>query len=87
MVPILIQNAQELQSAIKLVSELTSLFWIVEYSPTELGYQTATSEYNSDINRYTFLRTECLKNPSNYQTRLDNNQYRIWTTTPQNHTW
>ena len=87
MVPMLIQTPQELQDAIKLVSGLTSLFWIVEYSPQELGYNFKTKAYDSDLDRFTFLRTECLKNPLTYQDRLNEHRYRIWTVVPQDYEW
>ncbi len=87
MIPFLILTSKELQDSLSLVSGKASLFWIIEYSPQELGYNKKTEAYNSDLNRYTFLRTECLKNPTNFQQRLDEHKYRIWTVVPQDLDW
>jgi len=87
MLPILIQTSEELTNNIKLVQGITSLFWIIEYSPEELGYNKKDNNYSSDLNRYSFLRTECLKNPTTYQKRLDQHKYRIWTVVPQDYEW
>ena len=87
MVPSLINNFNELLNSLNLVPGTVSLFWIVEYSPNELGYSSKTTEYNNDLNRYSFLRTECLKHPADYQERLNNKKYRIWTVVPQDYEW
>jgi len=87
MVPLLIQTSEELLNNIKLVQGMTSLFWIIEYNPEELGYAKNDINYSSDLNRYSFLRTECLKNPTSYLQRLDEKKYRIWTVVPQEHSW
>lgn len=87
MLPFLIQTSKELQDNVNLVSGAKSLFWIVEYSPQELGYNKATTAYTSDLKRYSFLRNECLTNPTSYRERLDHKQYRIWTDTPQEYAW
>ena len=87
MVPSLINNFNELLNSLNLVPGTVSLFWIVEYNPNELGYSSKTTEYNNDLNRYSFLRTECLKHPTDYQERLNNKKYRIWTVVPQDLDW
>lgn len=87
MFPFLIQNSQQLQENINLVMGSISLFWIVEYSPQELGYQEKTNEYLLDLKRYTFLRNECRMHPTDFKERLDKGVYRIWTTTPQDFEW
>lgn len=55
-----------------------TLFWIIEYNP-----QT----YNSPEDRYSILRNEILKHPQDYNIRLDNKIYRIWTVTPYEQPW
>ena len=87
MIPSLITTSKNLLEVLNLVSGTLSLFWIIEYSPNELGYQNKTNKYNNDLNRYSFLRTECLKHPETYLERLDNKQYRIWTVVPQDYEW
>ena len=87
MIPSLICNFKELLDSLNFISGTISLFWIVEYSPNELGYEGKTIEYDNDLNRYSFLRTECLKHPTDYQERLNNKQYRIWTVVPQDLDW
>lgn len=87
MIPFLINNSKEFLESIGLTSGTTSLFWIVEYNPIELGYKKKDEVYDSDLNRYTFLRNECLKNPTNFKERLDEHKYRIWTVVPQDLEW
>lgn len=87
MIPSLIRDSNTLLNCINLAPGTISLFWIVEYSPNELGYQNKTVEYNNDLQRYSFLRTECLKHPTDYLERLDNKKYRIWTVVPQDYDW
>ena len=87
MIPSLITTSKNLLDTLNLVSGVLSLFWIVEYSPEELGYENKSIEYNNDLNRYSFLRTECLKFPETYLERLDNKKYRIWTIVPQDYEW
>ena len=87
MIPSVITDSNVLKSALILSNGMTSLFWIVEYSPNELGYENKTIEYDNDLNRYSFLRNECLKHPMNYRERLDNKNYRIWTVVPQDYDW
>lgn len=87
MIPSLITTSKDLLNALNLVGGMLSLFWIVEYSPEELGYKKKTIEYNNDLERYSFLRTECLKHPETYLNRLDNKNYRIWTVVPQDYDW
>ena len=87
MIPFLINISKDFLESIRLTSGTTSLFWIVEYSPIELGYEQKDEAYNSDLNRYTFLRNECLKNPTNFKERLDEHKYRIWTVVPQDLEW
>lgn len=64
-----------------------ALFWIVEYSPNELGFIESNIEYLNSSNRYSLFRNECLNNPIDFKDRLDNRKYRIWTTTPKNIEW
>lgn len=87
MIPFLICNSNDFLESMSLISGAASLFWIVEYSPQELGYNKKTSAYDADLNRYTFLRNECLKNPTNFKERLDAHKYRIWTVVPQDLEW
>lgn len=87
MVPAIIHSFEEFQEASKFVSGMTSLFWIIEYSPTELGYIDSDSNYLNDINRFSLMRMECLKNPSTFKERLNNKNYRIWTVVPIDTTW
>lgn len=87
MIPFLIQTYQEFQDSMNLISGISSLYWIVEYSPQELGYSAQTIQYNNDVNRYSLLRTECLLHPTSFKERLNNHQYRIWTTVPQDYAW
>lgn len=52
-----------------------SLFWIIEY------------KNKNDIERYSLLRTECLQHPTDFNERLNQGVYRIWTTTPREVNW
>ena len=65
----------------------SSLFWIIEYSPTYLGYSSQTNEYNTDYRRYSVLRKECLEYPLEFKNRLNTGKYRIWTNTPREIPW
>lgn len=59
-----------------------TLFWIIEYHPTEIGQNWLTSP-----NRYSLLRNECLAHPQDFKDRLNEGKYRIWTTTPYEMPW
>lgn len=58
--------------------EQESLFWIIEYNPTE---------YSEQKDRYSILRNEILANPQNFKNRLNMGKYRIWTITPREIPW
>ena len=58
--------------------EQESLFWIIEYNPTE---------YTQIEDRYSILRNEILKYPQEFKNRLDIGKYRIWTKTPREIPW
>jgi len=51
-----------------------ALFWIIEYNSNNPDYNEAE--------RYSLLRNECLKHPTDFKERLDNGIYKIWTRIP-----
>ena len=51
-----------------------TLFWIIEYNSNNPDY--------NEIERYSLLRNECLKHPTDFKERLNNGIYKIWTKTP-----
>lgn len=55
-----------------------TLFWIVEYNP---------EVYDLPDSRYSILRNEILRHPQDYNIRLDEGKYRIWTVTPHEKPW
>jgi len=85
MIPVLITNSQDLQRNLQETSGSASLFWIIEYSQNELNCDLDT--YKTTPNRYSLFRNECLSHPQNFKQRLDNGQYRIWTTIPYDIQW
>ena len=74
------------------VQEQILLFFCKKEAEIIIGFNLCCEykndiNYSSDLNRYSFLRTECLKNPTSYLQRLDEKKYRIWTVVPQEHSW
>ena len=83
MIPDLILTYNEFLEASHLTTGLASLFWLVEYSPNELGFSSFTdTQYLNSPLRFSLLRNECLNHPSNYSERLNKGLYRIWTILP-----
>lgn len=52
-----------------------TLFWIIEYN-------SINPDFN-EIEKYSLLRNECLKHPTDFKSRLNNGVYKIWTTIPR----
>jgi hypothetical protein len=52
-----------------------TLFLIIEYKDAD------------ETERYSILRNECLKHPSDFKDRLNNHIYRIWIETPREVPW
>ena len=83
MIPEIITNYKDFLEASQRIKGLVSLFWIVEYSPTELGYSNGNdSNYINSLQRYTLMRNECLNHNTDFAERLDQHLYRIWTVMP-----
>ena len=88
MIPEIITSYEDFQRASRSVAGLVSLFWIVEYSPQELGYQNIYDDgYTNSLSRFSLVRNECLEHPNNFFTRLNDHKYRIWTVAPYNYEW
>ena len=56
-----------------------ALFWIVEYSPEEMG--------STGVKRYSLFCNECLTHPEDFKDRFNKRIYRLWTTTPREIPW
>ena len=86
--PELITSYEQFLNKTRTLSGPVSLFWIIEYSPDELGCLDENDpEYISSPFRYSLMRNECLNHPNDYSQRLNNHLYRIWITTPYNYPW
>lgn len=86
--PDIITNYQQFLETSQRLQGLVSLFWIVEYRPEEIGYtNTYDNAYLNSLDRFTLMRNECLNHPEDFMERLNNGQYRIWTSTPYNYPW
>lgn len=68
-------------------NQSASLFWIVEYSPSALGYNQRSNDYLNSAERYSLFRRECLEHPQSFRDRLNTGAYRIWTETPVEKDW
>ena len=84
----IINNYEDFKAYNERMKDASSLFFVIEYSPESLGYNSYDdNQYKISTERYSLMRNECLKYPQSYNMRLDNHIYRIWTTIPKEITW
>lgn len=83
MIPEIITSYNEFLEATQKIKGVASLFWVVEYSPQELGFSNETDVgYANSTQRFTLVRNECAIHPNDFVERLNQHLYRIWTITP-----